>query len=163
MVSTVAGKPTVAGFSGDDGYAVNAELYNPWGIATSPQGDLVYWTESTNCVLRRMVASDGQINTMAGAPGDCGCEDGPARGGAKFGTPAGITTNGTDYIIIADLGCNAIRRLQISTGMVTTIAGVLGDMTYGWFDGPALAGGLLDRPTGVAYDASRDRLYIAGE
>lgn len=161
-VSTVAGTATQPGFSGDNGYGVNAKLDSPWGLAARPEGDWLFWTEAGNCVLRKLVLSDGAIRTYAGVPGSCGCVDGPAAV-ARFGSPAGIAMNGSDYVLIADMGCNAIRRFQISTRVVTTIAGMLGNTTGGFADGAALGAARFNAPTSVAYDATSDRLYVAGE
>ncbi len=51
-----------------------------------PPADL-WWTEASGCVIRRLVG--GTVETMAGTPGRCGYEDGPA-GLATFNQPGQV-------------------------------------------------------------------------
>jgi streptogramin lyase len=53
IISTVAGKGT-AGYSGDGGLAVNAELSSPYGVALDKDGNLLI-TDTDNSVIRMVV------------------------------------------------------------------------------------------------------------
>ena len=54
---------------------------------------------------------------------------------------------------IADTGNNLIRKVTISTGIITTIAGDGGTGSYSGDNGPATSATLY-RPTGVALDSA---------
>ncbi len=82
---------------------------------------------------------------------------------AYFYYPEGIATDGT-YLYIADSGNNAIRKLLISSGAVSTIAGNP-NVQPGSTDGPGTNGttpstALFNNPLGICYIAPK-YLYIA--
>src|SRR5215469_8838460 len=68
IITTVAGSGT-AGFSGDGGPAISAQLSPVSGLAIDAAGNLLIADFSANRIRR--VAADGSIATMAGT-GDCG-------------------------------------------------------------------------------------------
>lgn len=169
-MTTLAGTPGSRGYSGDRGAAARAQLSFPWGVATN--GSNIYWTESGNSVVRMMTAN-GIISTLAGLATARGCTDGPASR-ATLGKPAGLTLVNDDTLVFADVDCHAVRQLKISTGTITTIAPRI--VTNG--NRPSTASGLsipsgaadgsaatarFNSPTDVAYDALRNRYYVAGK
>src|SRR5437660_8037884 len=56
----------VAGFSGDGGPGVQAQINNPYGLVTGPDGAL-YFCEIGNHRVRRLDLKSGQISTAAGS------------------------------------------------------------------------------------------------
>src|ERR1051326_3496461 len=62
MIATVAGSG-VAGYSGDNGPAVSAQLSSPWGIAADRSGN-IFIADGSNRVRR--VSTSGIITTVAG-------------------------------------------------------------------------------------------------
>ena len=68
-MSTVPGNG-VAGFSGDNGPAVAAELNNPYGIAVDAEGNLYIGDGFNQCI--RKVSTSGTITTIAGIGGSAG-------------------------------------------------------------------------------------------
>jgi len=72
--------------------------------------------------------------------------------------PSGIATDAAGNLYIADAGNNRIRKLDVSTGVITTVAGN-GIRGFGG-DGGLATDALLDGPTGVAVD-SEGNIFIA--
>ncbi len=158
IITTIAGTGT-AGFAGDGGPATSAELYDPSGVAVASNGN-VFISDSDNEVVREVTASTGIITTIAGTPQTSGYSgDGGAATSAELATPYGLALNGAGTLLyIADRDNNAIRELNLTTGIITTIAG---DGTFGpsGDGGPATAAALAS-PRSVAVDAAGD-VFIA--
>ena len=157
IITTIAGTGT-AGFSGDGGPATSAELFDPSGVAVDSAGD-VYIADSDNEVVREVTASTQVITTIAGT-GTFGYsgDNGPATS-AKLGTPWGLALNSAGTTLyIADRDNNAIRAVNLTTGIITTVAG---NGTFGSTgdNGPATAA-TLSSPRSVAVDASGN-VFIA--
>ena len=53
IISTVAGNGT-AGFSGDNGPAIEAQLYDPWDVTVDADGNL-YIADSGNAAIRMVL------------------------------------------------------------------------------------------------------------
>ncbi len=89
------------------------------GITTD--GTNLYVTDTGNHTIRKIVISTGIVTTLTGSAGSSGSTDGTGSA-AQFAGPMGITTDGTN-LYVADTGNNTIRKIVISTGAVTTLAG----------------------------------------
>jgi hypothetical protein len=152
IITTVAGTG-VAGFSGDNGQAAAAELYDPSGLAVSSSGTL-YISDSDNEVVRQVNATTQVITTIAGTPQTVGYsgDNGPATS-ATFSTPYGLALNSAGTVLyIADRDNNAIRELNLTTGIITTVAG---NGTFGSSgDGGPATVATLSSPRSVALDAA---------
>ena len=115
-VTTLAG---TAGSSGSaDGTGTAATFNQPYD-GTVDNGNL-YVTEFGNHLIRKIVISSGVVTTFAGT-GSRGSADGTGTA-ASFNAPGGITSDGTN-LFVADVGNHLIRKIVISSGVVTTIAG----------------------------------------
>jgi uncharacterized protein (TIGR03437 family) len=128
-ITTVAGTGT-AGFSGDGGPALNAQLNRPWDIAVDSSGDL--FIADYNNQRIRLVDASGTITTIAGTTGLGYSGDGGAATSAKLNYPTGIAvdwSNGNLYI--ADSGNNVIRLLTPTTPGIA--AGVFTASGFGGF------------------------------
>ncbi|MCC7261379.1 MAG: choice-of-anchor D domain-containing protein [Candidatus Latescibacteria bacterium] len=141
--------------SGEGGPALNASLYQPFGLAYDLQGNL-YIADRRNHLVRR-VRPDGIIERVAGTglPG-FGGEGEPARA-ALLNQPAGLAFDGQGNLYIADSANHRVRKLDRS-GNLLTVAGT-GLPGFGGEGGPARLA-LLDQPMGRACDA-QGNLYIA--
>ena len=151
IITTVAGNGT-AGFSGDGGAAVSAELWAPYGVALDASGNL-FIVDFNNYRIRKVTAG-GIISTFAGN-GTSGYNDytGPATSASI--KPYGIATDASGNLFLSDFYYR-IRKVT-PDGVMTTVAGngsgVLGD------GGPATSAGIYG-PTGVALDAAGN-LFIS--
>lgn len=157
LISTVAGIGA-AGFLGDGGPAVNAEVSNPAALALDGAGNL-YIADSSNSAIRVINAVTGIITTVAGTGGQPGYSgDGGLATSAKLGQPYGLAFDALGNMYIADTNNNAIRKVNAATGVITTISGqaVPG---FAGDNGPASAG-QFNEPWGLAMGGDGS-LYIA--
>jgi len=95
------------------------------------------------------------VSTIAGLALAYGSSDGTGAK-ARFNSPQGITYDGNGNLYICDYNNNTIRKLVISTGVVTTIAGLAG------FSGSSDGTGSSARfysPASITYDGNGN-LYI---
>ncbi|MFF4245635.1 RICIN domain-containing protein [Streptomyces sp. NPDC001822] len=153
-ISTVAGTGA-AGFSGDGGPAVKAQLNYPLGVAVDSTGAL-YICDHRNSRIRK-VAADGKISTIAGS-GVAGFKgDGEPAVAAQLKTPYALAVDGSDELYIADAGNHRVRKVA-SDGTISTVAGS-GVAGSSGDDGPATSA-RLNFPLGVVVD-SAGTLYIS--
>jgi trimeric autotransporter adhesin len=165
LIQTVAGTPGTAGYSGDGGAATKALLANPNAVLVDGSGN-VYIADSGNSAIREVVASTGNIQTIAGTPTKT-CDDGQTPGcgdngpatSAYLNFPNGIFRDAAGDIFIADTFDNAIREVSAATGTIQTVAGTIGTPGFSG-DGGAATSALLNSPYGVFLDASND-IFIA--
>ncbi len=110
------------GYSGDGGPAVAAELNEPYEIRFDANG-LLYFVEMQNHLVRSVDLKTGVIRTVAGTGRQgFGGDDGPATE-ALMNRPHSIAFDGSGNLYICDIGNHRIRRVQMSTGVITTFAG----------------------------------------
>jgi streptogramin lyase len=121
QLTTVAGCGE-KGYSGDGGPAKSARLNEPYEVRFDTAGNM-YFVEMKNHLIRRVDAKTGNISTVAGSgkPGFAG-DGGPARG-AMFRSPHSIALDETGGLYVADIGNQRIRRIDLTTGTIATIAG----------------------------------------
>lgn len=147
-VTTLAG----SGQSGaEDGTGATASFSNPFGITTD--GTDLFVTDFGNCNIRKVKIATGVVTTLAGA-GSRGAADG-AGSSARFFGPRGITTDGTN-LFVADSTNSTIRKVVIATGVVSTLAGSVGNV--GSADGTGSAA-QFSIPGGITTDGTN--LFVA--
>jgi len=143
VVTTLAG---MAGFSGSaDGTGTAARFSFPEGITTD--GSNLFVVDGSNNTIRKIVIATGAVTTLAGTANAPGITDGTGAA-ARFNLPVGVTTDGTN-LFVGDSANNIIRKIVISSGDVTTIAGQAG--IGGSADGTGTAA-MFNRPYGVTTD-----------
>jgi sugar lactone lactonase YvrE len=156
---------TIAGASTQDFVPATSTLVNyPGGVASDGVGN-VYISDTGNQRIRRVDASTKIITTIAGTgvAGFSG-DNGPATD-AQLSGPSGISyaiVGGEECLYVADTGNQRIRRIDISTGIITTVAGT-GVATYDPNDdvnGNLAVLSSLNNPQGVFAD-TKGNLYIA--
>jgi sugar lactone lactonase YvrE len=157
IITTIAGNGT-AGYSGDGGPATSAELYDPSGVVVDSAGN-VYIADSDNEVVREVTASTQVITTIAGNGTYGYSGDNGQATSAELGTPWGLALNSAGSVLyIADRDNNAVRAVNLTTGIITTVAGT-GAFGPSGDNGPATAAA-LSSPRSIAVDASGN-LFIA--
>lgn len=117
------------GFQGDGAQAADAWFWRPSSIAFDDQGTM-FVSDRMNQVVRA-ISADGVISTVAGTPGVPGyAGDGGAANAATLNAPAWTEAdpgNRLDVrdgrLVLADTGNNAIREIDLATGIIDTLAG----------------------------------------
>ncbi len=145
-ICTIAGTG-VEGFSGDEGRALEADLYFPLDLTFGPDR-LPYILDWNNHRIRKLTA-DARIVTVAGS-GLLG--DGPEGDGREsaLNHPTHITFDRQGRMVIAAWHNSRIKRMELATGMIEDIAGT-GKRAYSGDNGPAKSAD-FDLPAGVAFD-----------
>ena len=155
VITTVAGGGTTD--LGDGGLATEATFSShPMRVTGDRPGNL-YVTDAHHARVRRINSQTGIIETIAG----CGTEgysgdDGPAVH-AQLASPHGSALDRQGNLYIADLKNDRIRRVDVTTGIITTVAGN-GEHGYSGDGGPATEA-MLASPIAVTCSADGD-LYI---
>jgi DNA-binding beta-propeller fold protein YncE len=117
----IAGNGT-KGYSGDGGPAVASQFNWPHEVRIDKQGNL-FIADTRNHVIRTVDAKTRIVHTLAGSgkPGFAG--DGLAGTQVSFDQPHSVVLDGVGGVLVADTKNHRIRRIDIASGMVTTIAG----------------------------------------
>ena len=120
-LTTVAGCG-MAGYAGDGAPATQAKLDEPYEVRFDQLGNM-FFVEMKNHLIRRVDAQTGEISTVAGTgqPGYSG-DGGPAIQ-AKLKNPHSIAIDDNGNIFVADIGNHRIRRIDMDTGIIESIAG----------------------------------------
>jgi trimeric autotransporter adhesin len=157
VVQMVAGNGT-CGFSGDGGQATSASLSFVQGIALDGLGNL-FIADAGNAVIRRVVLGTGIITTYAGTPDTQGFPtNGVAATSTSLGFPAGVAADANGNLFIADENDNVVCRVDVSSKLITIVAGT-GGFGFSGDGGPATSA-TMQAPDGVAVD-SAENLYIS--
>jgi sugar lactone lactonase YvrE len=135
---------------------VEAELNEPYEVRFDSSGNM-YIVEMKNHVVRRVDAKTKVISTIAGKgrPG-FGGDGGPANE-ALFNQPHSIALDGTGALYVADIGNHRIRRIDLKTGFIESIAG--NSQRRLPLDGRAARGNPMLGPRALFVDG--DTLWVA--
>ena len=158
MLSTFAGSGQ-EGYGGDGGPARQATLNQPYELRFDQTGGL-YLVEMENHIVRHIDAT-GIVSTVAGSgrPG-FGGDGGPATE-AELHRPHSIELDDDDNLYIADISNHRIRRVDLTTGTITTFAGTgEQDLTP---DGAPLSGTPLNGPRALAFRPPHDLFVVLRE
>jgi sugar lactone lactonase YvrE len=165
----------VAGFAGDSGPALDAQLNSPADAAGSPAGRValspdehtLYIADTANHRVRMVDLTDPSrpITTLAGN-GNAGTSgDGSLAINAALDEPVDVDCDAAGNVFICDSGQSAhvIRRVDAVTRNITTIAGTPGVTNVGpnIGNGAPATQAYMNRPSGIFVDRTRGRLYVA--
>lgn len=155
-ITTIAGTG-VLGYSGDGGPAINAKIRSPLGIVVDASGN-VYIADNGNSRVRKIDAVSGIITTIAGTGTFGYSGDGGLAVNAEMKHPSSICLDAIGNIYFSDYSNDNIRKIDVSTGIITTVAGtgVAGVSP----DGGLAINSPLNEPYGVAVDVVGN-LYFA--
>jgi sugar lactone lactonase YvrE len=141
MITTYAGTGE-PGYTGDGGPAVRARLSEPFMCAFDSRGNL-YVAEATNHCVRRIDHQSGVITTVAGSGAAGYTGDGGPATQATMNQPYSLQIDGADHLYIVDRLNAVIRKVDSTTGVMTTIAGT-GEPGSGGDGGPGMAAQLRE-------------------
>lgn len=158
IANTVAGTMDYD-YSGDGGLATDASFRRPLGVAVDTNGD-IFIADTSNNVVRKVDHSTGIITTIAGLYGTAGYNgDNIQATAASLWVPQAVAVDANrNLLFIADTGNGRIRRLDLSTGIISTVAGT-DEQGYNG-DNILATTAQLNNPGGIAVDGSGD-LFIA--
>lgn len=166
----VAGSGYV-GYGGDGGPAKQALFGTQITVTSSAPGSFgpgtavdasgnIYIADNGNNDVRKVDASTGIITTVAGTgiPGYSG-DGGPATS-AQLNAPGSLSIDHSGNLYIADSGNQVVRKLDTSSGIITTVAGDPTAVALG--DGGLATSAQIGSPQSIAVDGSNN-LYILGK
>jgi len=146
-INTVAGNGA-AGFSGDGGPAINAELNFPNGVFLGPVSGDIFFADTGNSRIREVVADNIQTVVGNGTTGFIG--DGGKPSSAELNGPMGVFVDGVGDVFIADTMNWRVREVVELMGNIQTVAGD-GGVGFSGDGGPATSAE-LGFPAGVFAD-----------
>eukprot|EP01006_Ploeotia_vitrea_P031412 TRINITY_DN63734_c1_g2_i1.p1 TRINITY_DN63734_c1_g2~~TRINITY_DN63734_c1_g2_i1.p1 ORF type:complete len:531 (-),score=43.05 TRINITY_DN63734_c1_g2_i1:115-1707(-) len=148
------GGGSAAGYSGDGGLAVSAQLSSPFDLAV--QDGIVYIADSDNHCIRAVNITTGVISTVAGCGSSGYSGDGGKAQQAQLCRPMGLAVH-KNRLFISDDGNAVVRALNLNDGSIQTVVGT-GEKEYSGDGGPARQACLM-APLGLA--VRHESLYIA--
>lgn len=157
-ITTIAGTG-VSGFSGDGGLAINAQIGRPWGLTLDASGNL-YIADSDFHRIRKIDATTNIITTVAGNGAIGSLGDGGAATSAQLANPTDISVDASGNLYIADRGNHKIRKVDATTGIISTIAGTGVSGFSG--DGGLATAAQLAQPLGIALGATGSIYFTSG-
>lgn len=168
IITTIVGTGE-KGFNGD-GEGLGTMVAFPAGGNPEPSGSLalsdageLYFADTDNHRIRKITFVDADltmntVTTVAGS-GDGGFSgDGGPAASAQINFPQDMEIGPDGNLYFADTDNHRIRRIDLATGTIITVAGT-GAKGYGGDGGPALDA-LLNRPFGIGFDDA-GLLYVS--
>jgi DNA-binding beta-propeller fold protein YncE len=154
-VSTLAGLALQPGSA--DGVGSAARFNLPYGVAVDANGTTVFVTDTYNCTIRAINVASGVVSTLVGLASHPGSADGVGTD-ARFNYPTELAVDAAGTtVFVADRNNATIRRVDVATRTVTTLAGMAG--AHGSTDGVGSAARFND-PYGITMDAAGTVLYV---
>jgi hypothetical protein len=165
--------PQTAAQCGDGGPATGAALNHPEGVFVDAAGN-IFIADTQDLKIREVIASSGNITTVAGngtvcPQGSNPCGDGATAISAQLAFPVGVFVDLAENIYISDTADNRIRVVNPGVGPVTIagvvippgdIASVAGTGEEGYMGDRATATlALLNNPNGLFVDSSGDIFF----
>ena len=139
-----------------NGVGSSASFNNPRGMSTSPDGSFVLIADYSNNKIRKLVVSSGSVSTLAGS-GTAGGGNGIGTS-AQFYTPADVSISSDGLFALSSCsGSQRIRRIVLSTALVTTIAG---DGSVGHLNGVG-TNSRFSNPIGISMYSSDSWTLVA--
>lgn len=156
-ITTIAGNGRLA-YGGDGGPATEAAICTPRGLSVDSEGN-VYFADNDNFRVRRIDGRTGIVTTVAGS-GTAGFSgDGGLATAAELNQPFDAVLDPTQrYLYVADENNMRIRRVDLGTGIITTVVGN-GESLFAGDGTPATEAG-IGQPVGIAVNRRGD-LYIS--
>ena len=156
LMTTICGTGT-AGFSGNYGSAVLADIYYPFGIAVDHNFN-VYFADNGNGMIRKIDQSTGIITPFAGTGNGGNTGNGGSADTATFDDVVALAVDAAGNVYVSDDVAGCVRVIMASNHNIYQYAG---NNTAGYTgDGFPATAAQLSFPLGIAIDNSGN-LYIA--
>ncbi len=156
LVTTIAGTQEI-GYSGDGKAAKIAQLANPTGLVLDGKGNL-YIADSGNERIRKVNLDTGIITTVAGTGERGFTKDGGLAIYTELANPIGLAVDKKGDLFFVDRGNNIVRKINTTTGIISTIAGT-GEAGFSG-DGELAKNAKLANPTGLAFNKEGDLFIV---
>ena len=158
--------PYAANSCGDGGPAMSATMGSIDGIAVDPQGN-VYIGDTNDYKIREVMQQTGIITTIGGNGTSCTnltgtCGDGGLATAAQINYPNKLRLDSKGNIYFADATANRAREINVTTGIISTVAGngsVCTSPTSACGDGGLATNAQIGTVWGIALDGA-DNLYV---
>ncbi len=135
----------------------DGEVANPYGLAFGADGAL-YFCDLDNQRIRRLDRRSGRVSTVAGSGARGYAGDGGVATAAALNMPHEIVFDRAGHLYIVERDNHVVRRVDATTGVVTTAVGT-GVAGFSGDGGPAAAA-QLRQPHSVAIDPAGRLLLI---
>ncbi len=124
VITTIAGTGTT-GYSGDNGQATAANIMYPCGINLDNAGNVYFGDQIGYNVIRKVTVSTGIISTVAGTGSTSGGYNGDniQATAATLYYPNDVVLDSAGNLYISDRNNYRIRKVDASTGVITTVVG----------------------------------------
>jgi hypothetical protein len=158
LISVTAG----IGFAGtgpDGGLAVNTPFPALGALTTDSLGNFYIGTANGGGRIQKVSAATNIVSTVAGNGVAPYAPDGSLATSGGFSQSPKMCVGPGDQLYYIDLSNNVVRRVDLASGVVSTVAGTYASSGYAGDGGPA-SSAKLNNPVGVAADAAGN-LYIA--
>jgi uncharacterized repeat protein (TIGR01451 family) len=124
-ITTVAGTGVFGSIEDDGMPAISARIGMPSGLAVDTAGS-IYFVDN-NIYIRKVTAATGLLSTIAGTGINGYSGDGGPAGSAALGNVQDIAVDSKGNVLIADQYNHRIRKIDITSGIISTIAGTGAD------------------------------------
>ncbi len=160
IITTMAGT-AIPGYSGDGGAATLAQIASPTVICVDLAGNVFFADQPTllggGAYIRRIDAVSGMITTIAGTGGTLANGDGGPASAACLGNVYGLGFDADNHnLYLDDISC-ACRKIDMTTGIITTVAGNITASGYSG-DGSNSLTELFGTPYGLRIDGAGNLL-----
>ncbi len=151
VIYTIAGTGSY-GYDGDGGQATAANIANPAGINLDSAGNIYFSDDGGYHVVRKITVSSGVITTVAGTGSQGYNGENIQATSATFNYPYNVVLDSSDNLYITDRFNHRVRKVDASTGLITTIIG--DGTTSSTGDGSAMTSAKTFGPCYSRFDSS---------
>ena len=109
------------GYSGDGANALGADLNFPVAAAFDESGSL-FIADANNYIIRK-VTTDGIISTVVGTGRFGYSGDGGPASAAEIGEISDLCVDDVEGLLFVDTEHCVVRRVELASGLITTLAG----------------------------------------
>ncbi len=153
VITTIAGTGA-SGYSGDNGQATAAMIMYPCGVNFDSAGNFYFGDQGGYNVIRKVTVSTGVISTVAGTASTSGGynSDNIQATAATLNNPHDVALDSYNNLYISDRNNYRVRKVDVSTGVITTVVGTGTSSSTG--DGGAATSATIKGACNSRFDSS---------